>query len=84
MYPEKMDYDQFKISDDGKTLYWVAGDKEIRITAILRSKVDMVEHGEKNSKHFASLEKKRFGCLSGPPGFTCWISFAPVFSLIYC
>ena len=20
--------------------------------------------------------------LSGPPGFTCWISFAPVFSLI--
>ena len=22
-----------------------------------------------------------FGCLSGPPGFTCWISFAPVFSL---
>ena len=25
-----------------------------------------------------------FGCLSGPPGFACWISFAPVFSLIYC
>ena len=25
-----------------------------------------------------------FGCLSGPPGFTCWISFAPVYSLIYC
>ena len=25
-----------------------------------------------------------FGCLSGPPGFTCWISFAPLFSLIYC
>ena len=25
-----------------------------------------------------------FGCLSGPPGFTCWISFAPVFGLIYC
>ena len=23
-------------------------------------------------------------CLSGPPGFTCWISFAPVFSFIYC
>ena len=22
--------------------------------------------------------------LSGPLGFTCWISFAPVFSLIYC
>ena len=25
-----------------------------------------------------------FGCLSGPPGFTCWISFAPVLSFIYC
>ena len=25
-----------------------------------------------------------FGCLSGPPGFTFWISFAPVFSLIHC
>ena len=25
-----------------------------------------------------------FGCLSGPPGFTYWISFAPVFSFIYC
>ena len=25
-----------------------------------------------------------FGSLSGPPGFTCWISFAPVFSFIYC
>ena len=25
-----------------------------------------------------------FGCLSGPPGFTCGISFAPVFSFIYC
>ena len=25
-----------------------------------------------------------FGCLSGPPGFTCWISFAPVFSFIDC
>ena len=24
-----------------------------------------------------------FGCLSGPPGFTCWISFAPVFCFIY-
>ena len=22
--------------------------------------------------------------LSGPQGFTCWISFAPVFSFIYC
>ena len=25
-----------------------------------------------------------FGCLSGPLGFTCWISFAPVFGFIYC
>ena len=25
-----------------------------------------------------------FGCLSGLPGFTCWISFALVFSFIYC
>ena len=25
-----------------------------------------------------------FGCLSGSPGFACWVSFAPVFSLIYC
>ena len=25
-----------------------------------------------------------FGCLSSPPGFTCWISFAVVFSFIYC
>ena len=25
-----------------------------------------------------------FGRLSGPPGFTCWIGFAPVFSFIYC
>ena len=24
-----------------------------------------------------------FGCLSGPPGFACWISFALVFSFIY-
>ena len=22
--------------------------------------------------------------LSGPPGFTCWISFAQVFSFMYC
>ena len=22
-----------------------------------------------------------FGCLSVPPGFTCWISFAPVFNI---
>ena len=33
MVPDKDDYDQFRLSDDGKTLYWVVGDKEIRITA---------------------------------------------------
>ena len=33
MAPEKIDYNQFRISDDGKTLYWVVGDKEIRITS---------------------------------------------------
>ena len=32
MTPEKIDYNQFRTSDDGKTLYWVVGDKEIRIT----------------------------------------------------
>ena len=26
----------------------------------------------------------QIGCLSGPPVFTCWIYFAPVFSFIYC
>ena len=30
---EKIDYNQFRVSDDGKTLYWLIGDKEIRITA---------------------------------------------------
>ena len=33
MPPDKINYDQFKISDDGKTLFWIVGDKEIRITA---------------------------------------------------
>ena len=33
MVTGKIDYDQFKISDDGKTLFWIVGDKEIRITA---------------------------------------------------
>ena len=33
MAPGKIDYDQFKISDDGKTLFWIVGDTEIRITA---------------------------------------------------
>ena len=31
--PGKIDYNQFKISDDGKTLFWIVDDKEIRITA---------------------------------------------------
>ena len=33
MTPGKIDYDQLKISDDGKTQFWIVGDKEIRITA---------------------------------------------------
>ena len=33
MAPDKTDYSQFKISDDGKILFWIVGDKEIRITA---------------------------------------------------
>ena len=33
MVTDKIDYDQFKILDDGKTLFWIVGDKEIRITA---------------------------------------------------
>ena len=33
MAPGKIDYHRFKISDNGKTLFWVVGDKEIRITA---------------------------------------------------
>ena len=33
MVTDKIDYDQFKISDDGKTLFWIVGDKKIRITA---------------------------------------------------
>ena len=36
--------------------------------------------GINNHKSLASCQKKQ----AGPPGFTCWISFAPVFSLIYC
>ena len=31
--PTELDYDQFKISDDGKNLYWLVGDKEIRLSA---------------------------------------------------
>ena len=33
MAPDKTGYSQFKISDDGKILFWIVGDKEIRITA---------------------------------------------------
>ena len=25
-----------------------------------------------------------FVCLSGPPGFACWIFVAPAFSFVYC
>ena len=31
-----------------------------------------------------ALKKVWLGCLSGPPGFTCCISFALVFNFIYC
>ena len=30
--PDSIDYDQFKIDDDGKTLYWTPGDKTISIS----------------------------------------------------
>ena len=30
------------------------------------------------------VEALCFGCLSSPPGFNCWVYFAPVFSFIYC
>ena len=33
MVSDKLDYNRFRVSDDGKTLYWVVGDKEIRIGA---------------------------------------------------
>ena len=33
MVPDKLDNNQFKVSDYGKTLYWVVGDKQIRISA---------------------------------------------------
>ena len=29
MRPDSIDYDQFRIDDDGKTLYWTPGDKKI-------------------------------------------------------
>ena len=35
-------------------------------------------------KPFSKFYRRYYGCLSGPPGFTCWISLAPVFSFIYC
>ena len=30
--PDSIDYDQFRIDDDGKTLYWTPGDKKISIS----------------------------------------------------
>jgi hypothetical protein len=30
----EIDYSQFKFDEDGKTLYWVAGNKEIRISTV--------------------------------------------------
>ena len=36
------------------------------------------------TKHVTDCATRPGGCLSGPPGFTCCISFAPVFSFIYC
>ena len=35
--------------------------------------------------NYDGIQKKvMLWLLSGPPGFTFWISFAPVFSFIYC
>ena len=31
--PETLDYNQFRLSDDGKTLFWIVGDKEFEINA---------------------------------------------------
>ena len=33
MVPDKLDYNQFRVSDGGKILYWVFGGKEIRTSA---------------------------------------------------
>ena len=33
MAPDKIDHDQFRLSGDGKIVYWFVGDKEIRIIA---------------------------------------------------
>ena len=32
LHPDSIDYDQFRIDDDGKTLYWTPGDKKISIS----------------------------------------------------
>ena len=32
--PDSIDYDQFRIDDDGKTLYWTPGDKNISISTM--------------------------------------------------
>ena len=34
--PDSIDYDQFRIDDDGKTLYWTPGDKKIPISTTRR------------------------------------------------
>ena len=39
---------------------------------------------QKNLKNIMHGRVKMYAMCCGPPGFTCWISFAPVFSLIYC
>lgn len=33
MTPNRKDYKQFKIFDYGRTLYWVRGDEEIRVSS---------------------------------------------------
>ena len=46
--------------------------------------LDIAYRGSFYSIYFPTEWAWCFGCLSGPPGFTYRISFAPVFSLIYC
>ena len=41
-------------------------------------------HSEARTLFLTDPLSKTLLCLLGPPGFTCWISFAPVFSFIYC
>ena len=58
MAPGKIDYDQFKISDDGKTLFWIVCDKEISITA------------KQGSAEFLSLSTlaSEYNRIAGPGG----------------